>query len=143
MDGFAASTKLCWDVGRQKMGIAASDIYVRVWNVTETVEHIHELSHELNLVNDDVIQVSIRNLVMNKAKHFIWVSQSFIQSVFKVDADDMVVLDSLVKKMVVKQHIEQIGLSASANSSYYLDETVLAAVNQLSKVMVSFYLHCD
>ena len=74
--------------------------------MTETVQHIYKLIHQLHLVNDDVIQVVILNPVMNIVEHCIRISQLFVYAIFKINANNVVFSYSILQKIVIEQNIQ-------------------------------------
>ena len=96
MDGFSSATKLRWDIRRQEVRVAACHVCVGIINMTETVQYIHKLIHQLHLINNDVIQFFVLDSVMNIVKHSVWISQFLVHAVFKVNADDVVISHSII-----------------------------------------------
>ena len=53
----------------------------------------------------------------------------------------MVVGNTAVKKVTVKQHVQQIGFSAAADAGYYFDQAVVFPTDQFIQIIVPFNLH--
>lgn len=96
MDGFSSATKLRWDIRRQEVRVAACHVCVGIINMTETIQHIHKLVHQLYLIYDDVIQFFVLDSVMNIVKHSVWISLFLVHAIFKVYADDVVICHSII-----------------------------------------------
>ena len=120
------------------MGVAARYVGVSIVDVAKTVQHVYEFIHHLHLVDDDVVKILVLDSFVDIVKHHIRISQFFVQSIFKVNANNVIVRHTILQKVVIEQHVQKVRLSTSADSCYHFDKAIATTVNQLAKISVSF-----
>ena len=69
------------------------------------------------------------------------VSVFFIDIVIQRQRDDMLILHAIFFQIFRKQFEQQKAFTATANTGYYLDQTIIATLNQLIQVSVSLDSH--
>ena len=69
------------------------------------------------------------------------VSVFFIDIVIQRQRDDMLILHAIFFQIFRKQFEQQKAFAATANTGYHLDQTIIAALNQLIQVSVPLDSH--
>ena len=116
-------------------GVTACHV-CRHYQMTETIQHIHKLVHQLHLINDDIIEVIIL-ILLNIVEYSI----GFLSSLFMRSSRSMRIMWSATPIIwgMIEQDVQQIRLHIW-DSCHHLDKAILTAFYQLLQISIS-YLH--
>ena len=139
----STATELCSNVLWQPFGVTAGHIHIQIFICFEFIEHIidRNLDPAVYLVNNPCGKLNFVNekikllifLFRNKGFDIFtkcdWISELVITSLIQFDFYDVIFLNALWEKILIKQIKQQYRLSTAADAGDYLDLTVPHIMN--------------
>ncbi len=88
--------------------MAASYINICIANVQQAVEDLFKPVHVLNIVNENVVVILVRDFFLYELQDDIGITQNFVPAVIQGYFDDVVIRDTAFGEMVMKEAEQKI-----------------------------------